>query len=139
MTQRKNQKEGYLLRLRHHSNSDQSQLKVLQGINVLFTDKQEKLVCKQFLCATISTNLPFQWVDNPEVMILFMLFRSSVGDIMPSHRQISGQLLDDENVAVMKQAKAELQGEYAVMASDGWKDDSRNSINGVNLSVGGKV
>jgi hypothetical protein len=58
---------------------------------------------------------------------------------MPSRRQISGQLLDDENVAVMKRVKAELRGEYAVMASDGWKDDLRNSINGVNLSVGGKV
>ena len=37
----------------------QSQLKVFQGINVPFTDEQEKLVCEQFLHATISANLPF--------------------------------------------------------------------------------
>lgn len=58
---------------------------------------------------------------------------------MPSHQQISGQLLDDADAAVIKQLRKELQGEYVVMASDGWKDKSRDSINGVNISVSGKV
>lgn len=117
----------------------QSQLKVFQGINVPFTDEQEKLVHKQFLHTTISANLPFWWVDDPEVMILFVLFQLTVCDIMPLCKQFLGQLLDDENMVVMKQVKAELWGKYAIMASDGWKDDSRNLINGVNLSIQGKV
>ena len=58
---------------------------------------------------------------------------------MPSCKQIAGQILDNENLEVLKQLKVELQGKYAVMTSDGWKDDSQNSVSSVNLSVGGKV
>ena len=58
---------------------------------------------------------------------------------MPSRRQISGPLLDDANAAVTKRLEGVLHGEYAVLASDGWKDQSRDSVNGVNLSISGKV
>jgi hypothetical protein len=54
---------------------------------------------------------------------------------MPSRQQISGKLLDGAHEAVRKRLKGTLQGEYAVLASDGWKDESRDSVNGVNLSV----
>jgi hypothetical protein len=40
---------------------------------------------------------------------------------------------------VTKQLKDILRGEYSVLAADRWKDESRDSINGVNISVGGKV
>jgi hypothetical protein len=56
------------------ANLKQSQLKVFRGIQVPFTDKQSAIVHKQFLCATISANLPFRWVEDPEVILLFMLF-----------------------------------------------------------------
>ena len=117
----------------------QSQLKVFRGIHVPFTDEQRGLVHEQFLRATISANLPFRWVEDPEVLTLFLLFRSTASDVIPSRKQIAGQILDNANLEVLKRLKAELQGEYAVMASDGWKDDSRNAVSGVNLSVGGKV
>ncbi len=58
---------------------------------------------------------------------------------MPSRQQISGQLLDDVDASVLTWLKAMLQGQYAVLASDEWKDESRDSVNGVNLSVSGKV
>jgi hypothetical protein len=58
---------------------------------------------------------------------------------MPSRQQISGPLLDSMDAAVMKRLKKTLRGEYAVLASDGWKDESRDSVNGVNLSVSGKL
>ena len=117
----------------------QSHLKVFRGIQVPFTSEQESIVREQFLRATISANLPFRWVEDPEVMILFLLFRSTAGEVMPSRKEISGQLLNDADTALMKRLKIALHGEYAVMASDGWKDESRNAINGVNLSVGGKA
>ncbi|GLB45578.1 putative protein of unknown function (DUF 659) [Lyophyllum shimeji] len=117
----------------------QSQLKVFRGIQVPFTEEQKRIVREQFLRATISANLPFRWVDDPEVMSLFLLFRSTAGDVMPSRKQISGPLLDNANVEVTNRLRVELRGEYAVIASDGWKDDSRDSVNGVNLSVGGKT
>ena len=58
---------------------------------------------------------------------------------MPSRQQLSGRLLDEANTGVTKWLKEILRGEYAVLASDGWKDESRDSVNGVNISVGGKV
>ena len=58
---------------------------------------------------------------------------------MPLQQQLSGWLLDEVNAGVMKQLKQILCDEYAVLASDGWKDESRDSVNGVNISIGGKV
>jgi hypothetical protein len=52
----------------------QSQLKVFRGIQVPFSEEQEAIVCKQFLRATISANLPFRWDEDPEVIQLFLLF-----------------------------------------------------------------
>ena len=40
----------------------QSHLKVFQGIQVPFNKEQQKIVHKQFLCATVSANLPFWWI-----------------------------------------------------------------------------
>ena len=117
----------------------QSHLKVFRGIQVPFTSEQKSIVHEQFLRVTISANLPFQWVEDPEVMILFLLFRSTAGEVIPSRKEISGQLLNKADTALLKRLKIALHGEYAVMASDGWKDESRNAVNGVNLSVGGKV
>jgi hypothetical protein len=48
-------------------------------------------------------------------------------------------LLDDADADVLKWLKGALRGEYAVLAANGWKDKSRDSVNGVNLSVNGKV
>jgi len=58
---------------------------------------------------------------------------------MPSCWQISGQLLDNANTALMEQLKKDLASQYVVLASDGWKDDLKNSVTGVNITVGGKV
>ncbi|KAF8221705.1 hypothetical protein L208DRAFT_1382147 [Tricholoma matsutake] len=47
--------------------------------------------------------------------------------------KISGQLLDSVHVAVTKWLKGTLHGEYAVLASDGWKDELRDPTYLVNL------
>jgi len=117
----------------------QTHLKVFRGIQVPFSEEQQKLLHKQFLRATISANLPFRWVEDPEIITLFLLFRSTADEAMPSRKQLAGRLLDDANTGVTKRLKEALEGEYAVLVSDGWKDESRDSINGVNISVGGKV
>ncbi len=72
-------------------------------------------------------------------MTLFLLFRSTAGDVIPSCLQLSGQLLDKADLATKKRLMEALRGEYAVLASDGRKDESRDSVNGVNISVSGKV
>lgn len=58
---------------------------------------------------------------------------------MPSRHQISGPLLNSANDRVTDRVKVLLQGQYAVLTADGWKDESRNAVNGVSLSVNRKV
>lgn len=58
---------------------------------------------------------------------------------MPSRQQLSGDLLNQADGEVRRRVKAELKGQYVVLTADGWKDDSRNAVNGVNASVHGKV
>jgi hypothetical protein len=117
----------------------QSQLKVFRGIQVPFNSEQAEIVCEQFLRATISANLPFRWVEDPEVVSLFLLFRSTATDVIPSRHQMSGQLLNRANDNVTGRQKVLLRGQYAVLTADRWKDESRNAVNGVNLSINGKV
>ncbi|KAF8878171.1 ribonuclease H-like domain-containing protein [Gymnopilus junonius] len=130
------QKRKIIAKVENHMK--QTQLKVFRGIQVPFTAEQVPVVQAQFLRATVSANLPFQWTEDPEVIKLFYLFRSTAGEVIPSRYQISGPLLDDANATVTQNMKKTLRGEYAVIASDGWKDDSRNAITGVNLTVEGK-
>ena len=61
------------------------------------------------------------------------------GDVMPSCQKISGRLLYNANIALTDWLKKALTNQYVVLASDGWKDDSKISVTGVNITVGGKV
>ncbi|KAJ7280769.1 hypothetical protein C8J57DRAFT_1027319, partial [Mycena rebaudengoi] len=48
------------------------------------TQSQLKIIKSQFLRATISANLPFRWMMDPEIMKLFLMFRSRAIDMIPS-------------------------------------------------------
>lgn len=72
-------------------------------------------------------------------MKLFLLFRSTAGKVLPSRLQVSGALLDKESECVEDKLKLAIKGKYAVLSTDGWKDVSCDSVNGVSLSVDGKV
>lgn len=81
----------------------QSTIKVFRGIQVPFSDEQTEQVHQQFLQATISANLPFRWVEDPEVMKLFLMFRATAGEVLPPRGKVSGKLLDDEAARVEKE------------------------------------
>ncbi|KAF9566803.1 hypothetical protein CPC08DRAFT_682210 [Agrocybe pediades] len=132
-------KKRALLNKVEQSATIQTLLKVHSGIRVPFKEEQIKAIHQQFLRATVSANLPFRWVDDPEIIALFMMFRSTATDAIPSRLQISGPLLDTEDERVKKDLKKSLKGLYVVLASDGWKDDAKNAITGVNLATGGKT
>ncbi|KAG6835860.1 hypothetical protein H0H93_013888 [Arthromyces matolae] len=54
----------------------QTKLKVFRGPALPFSAEQQEIVRQQFLRATISANLPYQWVENPEVIALFSAIRT---------------------------------------------------------------
>ncbi|KAJ7846627.1 hypothetical protein B0H14DRAFT_3678382 [Mycena olivaceomarginata] len=94
----------------------QTELKVFKGIDIPFSQSQIEMLHAQFLRATISANLPFRWVENPEVIKLFLMFRSAAGDVIPGLC---------------------LKGEYVMISTDGWK--ATYSVTGVDASARGKA
>ncbi|KAJ7339927.1 ribonuclease H-like domain-containing protein [Mycena albidolilacea] len=105
----------------------QPELKVYRGASIPFTADELARVEVQFLRATVSANLPFRWSEDPEVIKLFLMFRATACDVIPS-REV---LLD----VVEKGLQKALKDEWVVLSTDGWKDDSSNSIDGVNVST----
>ncbi|KAJ6595994.1 hypothetical protein B0H10DRAFT_1828712 [Mycena sp. CBHHK59/15] len=115
---------------------EQTQLKVFKGLNIPFSDAQAEAVRTQFCRATISANLPFRWTVDPEIIKLFLMFRSTATDVMPADNVISGRLLDEEAAKVDKEVVRAVKGRYATASSDGWKD--KYSVTGVDITVDGK-
>ncbi|KAF8209248.1 ribonuclease H-like domain-containing protein [Mycena galopus ATCC 62051] len=114
----------------------QTALKAFKGVDMPFSEAQRPLVQTQFLRATVSANLPFRWTVDPEVIKLFLMFRSAATDVMPTDKVVSGRLLDEEVVKVDKKVVKALKGKYATISSDGWKE--KYSVTGVDATVGGK-
>lgn len=94
----------------------QTELKVFKGISIPFNDTQKTLIRNQFLRATISANLPFRWTEDAEVIKLFLLFRSTACDVIPSRQALAGSLLDEESRRVEKCLVEALKGKYVVLA-----------------------
>ncbi|KAF7333164.1 DUF659 domain-containing protein [Mycena venus] len=116
----------------------QSQLKVFKGIDIPFTDAQSKIIKTQFLRATISANLPFRWVVNPEVIKLFLMFRSAATAVIPDSKVLAGRLLNEESKRVGDNIDNALKGRYVMISTDGWKPNDKKSLTGVDACVDGK-
>ncbi|KAJ7245930.1 hypothetical protein B0H12DRAFT_1073385 [Mycena haematopus] len=116
----------------------QPELKVYRGANIPFSWAELDRIQEQFLRATVSTNLPFRWTEDVEVIKLFLMFRSTACNVIPSRDVISGKLLNAAHAEVEEKLREALDKKFVVLSTDGWKDDSRNPITGVNVSTGGK-
>ncbi|KAF5347675.1 hypothetical protein D9758_014844 [Tetrapyrgos nigripes] len=81
----------------------------------------------------ISTNLPDHWVEDPEVITLFLMFRAQAGDVLPSAKMLGGRLLDEEHERVEKEVKKAVKGKDVVLTCDGVKDISKNTLTGPHL------
>ncbi|KAJ7113553.1 ribonuclease H-like domain-containing protein [Mycena epipterygia] len=113
----------------------QPELQVWRGANIPFSTAEVERVREQFLRATVSANLPFRWIEDIEVIKLLLMFRSTACDVIPSREVIAGSLLNSASAEVEKKLRAALKGQYVVLSTDGWKDDSHNPITGVNVST----
>lgn len=93
----------------------QPKLTVFKGINIPFSDHEKSQIHAQFLRATVSANLPFSWVEDPEVLKLFLMFRSRAGDVIPSRKVVGGRLLKEEDERVEAELKTQLAGKNVVL------------------------
>lgn len=81
-----------------------------------FSKDQAMAIHNQFLRATISANLAYRWVEDPEVHKLFEMFQSLAKDIIPSRRVLGGRLLDDANNEVVKDLGSKMKGQYITLS-----------------------
>ncbi|KAJ7925354.1 hypothetical protein B0H13DRAFT_1559571, partial [Mycena leptocephala] len=51
----------------------QSKLEVFRGLDIPFSEAQKDAIHEQFLRATQSANLPEHWVEDPEILKLFIM------------------------------------------------------------------
>ncbi|KAJ7917761.1 ribonuclease H-like domain-containing protein [Mycena leptocephala] len=93
----------------------QPELKVYRGANIPFSSSELERIRAQFLRATVSANLPFRWTEDVEVIKLFLMFRSTACDAIPSRDVLSGTLLDKASSEVEKALRAALKLKYVVL------------------------
>ncbi|KAJ3992998.1 hypothetical protein F5050DRAFT_1810921 [Lentinula boryana] len=110
----------------------QSELKLPKGLDIPIADVDA--VQRQLLRATISANLPFCWIEDPEIIRLLVILRTKIVDVLPAQKVLSGHLLDEEYQRVDTSINLLLKGKDVLLSTDGWKSISKDAVTAVHLS-----
>ncbi|KAF5327937.1 hypothetical protein D9758_018055 [Tetrapyrgos nigripes] len=94
----------------------QKTLSFPKGIDIPFSDDQKAAIKEQFGRATQSANLPFRWIDDVEVIKLFLMFRSRAEDVLPDRKALSGPILDAQFRKVEDKIKKNISGQNVTMS-----------------------
>jgi len=81
----------------------------------------------QLLRALLSANIPFSFVDNPEVIKLFRMLRPSYN--LPSRKWISTEILDQVHQEVEHKIQEFVtDAKFLTLSGDGWTNVSKQSM-----------
>ena len=81
----------------------------------------------QLLCALLSANVPFSFVDNPEVIKLFRMLRPSYN--LPSRKWISTEILDQVHQEVENKIQEFItDSKFLTLSGDGWTNIFKQSM-----------
>ncbi|CAJ0760922.1 8248_t:CDS:2, partial [Entrophospora sp. SA101] len=90
-------------------------------------DDERNTVNKQLLYAFISANVPFSFVENPEVIKLFNTIRPSYK--LPSRKTLSTEILENVHTNIESQIENFVaESKFLTLSGDGWTDVSQHSI-----------
>ncbi|KAJ7876867.1 hypothetical protein B0H14DRAFT_2342469 [Mycena olivaceomarginata] len=93
----------------------QSKLEVFRGLDIPFSEVQKDAIHEQFLRATQSANLPEHWVEDPEILKLFIMFRGRALDVIPTRAALGGPLLTRASERVDAEIADVVKGENVLM------------------------
>ncbi|KAJ3979012.1 hypothetical protein F5890DRAFT_1645677 [Lentinula detonsa] len=110
----------------------QSELKLPKGLDIPIADVDA--VQRQLLRATISANLPFRWIEDPEIIRFLVILRTKIVDVLPARKVLSGRLLDEEYQRVDTSINLLLKGKDVLLSTDSWKSISKDAVTAVHLS-----
>ncbi|CAG8633617.1 1439_t:CDS:2 [Funneliformis mosseae] len=92
-----------------------------------FSTHRKKAIYKQISCAVASANLPFSFVDDPEVKKLFALFNSYFK--LPFRKWLSTDIIEDLNNDVVIEIQNFItNSRFITLSGDGWTSQTRNNI-----------
>jgi len=92
-----------------------------------FSTHRKKAIYKQIGRAVASANLPFSFVDDPEVKKLFALFNSYFK--LPSRKWLSTDIIEDLNNDVIIEIQNFITNSHFIILSGiGWTSQTRNNI-----------
>ncbi|KAJ7808340.1 ribonuclease H-like domain-containing protein [Mycena olivaceomarginata] len=112
----------------------QSKLEVFRGLDIPFSEVQKDAIHEQFLRATQSANLPEHWVEDPEILKLFIMFRGRALDVIPTRAALGGPLLTRASERVDAEIADVVKGENVLMSTDGVRTVAKDNVAGVMLS-----
>ncbi|KAJ6573792.1 ribonuclease H-like domain-containing protein [Mycena vulgaris] len=112
----------------------QSKLEVFRGLDIPFSEVQKDVIHEQFLRATQSANLPEHWVEDPEILKLFIMFRGRALDVIPTRATLGGPLLTRASERVDAEIADVVKGENVLMSTDGVRTVAKDNVAGVMLS-----
>ncbi|KAJ6628155.1 ribonuclease H-like domain-containing protein [Mycena sp. CBHHK59/15] len=92
-------------------------------------------VQRQALRAIVSGGLPLGAFREPEMLILFSMFRSTAPELMPTGKVIGGRLLNEAAEEVEVRIENTLKDKDAGMSTDGWKCKKKDSVNTICANV----
>lgn len=85
-----------------------------------------------FLRATVSANLPFRWVENPQVVELFAALRPKV--LLPSRQRLAGEILMlANNTVTLSHVHTIKTSKYLTLCLDMWKTPRKEYILNYNV------
>ena len=88
---------------------------------------ENKQLINNFGRAVVSANLPFSFVEDPEVQKLFALFNAYYK--LPSRKWVSTNIIEDLNNDVEIEIQRFLMNSrFVTLSGDGWTSRTRNSI-----------
>ncbi|KAJ6453219.1 hypothetical protein C8R47DRAFT_1329389 [Mycena vitilis] len=108
----------------------QSKLEVYRGLDIPFSEAQKAAIHEQFLRATQSANLPEHWVEDPEILKLFIMFRGRALDVIPTRGALGGPLL----TRASQRVDAEIADLIMSSSTDGVRTVAKDNVAGVMLS-----
>ncbi|KAJ6480605.1 ribonuclease H-like domain-containing protein [Mycena vitilis] len=112
----------------------QSKLEVFRGLDIPFSEAHKDAIHEQFLRATQSANLPEHWVEDPEILKLFIMFRGRALDVIPTRAALGGPLLKRASDRVDTEVANIVKGENVLMSTDGVRTVAKDNVAGVMLS-----
>jgi hypothetical protein len=89
------------------------------------------------ICLTVSSNLPFAWVDNPEWLGICDEFLPSAKP--PSQKTLTYRLLPAAIAELRKEVKAAAKGHNATLQADGWTGENSHQLIAFMITTDGKV